>query len=59
VSQAASNQLSEKQKIGIVGVSKPNLDMLFRSLFNVDLSEQVYNVCRSQARLFSDIFTKA
>ena len=56
VSQAASNQLSEKQKIGIVGVSKPNLDMLFRSLFNVDLSEQVYNVCRSQARLFFRYF---
>ncbi|PKG42511.1 PH domain-containing protein, partial [Psychroflexus sp. MES1-P1E] len=56
VSQAASNQLSEKQKIGIVGVSKLNLDMLFRSLFNVDLSEQAYSVCRSQARLFFRYF---
>ncbi|TXE17927.1 PH domain-containing protein [Psychroflexus gondwanensis] len=56
VSQAASNQLSEKQKIGIVGVSKLNLDLLFRSLFNVDLSEQVYSVCKSQARLFFRYF---
>ena len=56
VSQASSNQISEKQKIGIVGVSQPNLDTLFRSLFNVNLSEQVYSVCKSQARLFFRYF---
>jgi putative membrane protein len=56
VSQAASNQVSQKQKIGIVGISKENLDTLFSALFNVEYEEQAYDVCRSRARLFFRYF---
>ncbi|NEV94189.1 PH domain-containing protein [Psychroflexus sp. YR1-1] len=58
VSQAASKQLTEKQKIGLVGLSKENLRVLFKSLFQLELNDLVYELSRSQGRLFFRYFYK-
>ncbi|WP_245686428.1 PH domain-containing protein [Psychroflexus sediminis] len=58
VSQASSKQLTEKQKIGIVGLSKENLGILFKSLFQLDLNKLEYELSRSQKRLFFRYFYK-
>lgn len=56
VSQASSNQLSEKQKINLVGLSSKNLGILFQSLFQVELSQLRFDLFRSQKRLFFRYF---
>jgi putative membrane protein len=58
VSQASSNQLTEKQKISLVGLSVSNLKLLFESLFQKQLYEQDYILIRSQNRLFIRYFYK-
>lgn len=58
VSQASSKQLTEKQKIGLVGLSKENLGILFHSLFHLELSDLNYELSRSQPRLFFRYFYK-
>lgn len=58
VSQASSNQLTEKQKISLVGLSVSNLKLLFESLFLKQLYEQDYILIRSQNRLFIRYFYK-
>ncbi|MFN2260959.1 MAG: PH domain-containing protein [Psychroflexus sp.] len=51
VSQAAANQLTDKQKIGLVGVSKDNINTLFSSIFNLELPKQKFDRLQSQTRL--------
>ena len=58
ISQAASSQVTEKQKIGIVGVSNSNLNVLFDALFNYNHEVQSFDVVRSQNRLFLRYFYK-
>lgn len=58
VSQAASNQVTEKQKINLVGLSKDNLTILFKSLFQLELYEQDFQLAKSQNRLFIRYFYK-
>ncbi|MFD0933248.1 PH domain-containing protein [Psychroflexus salinarum] len=58
VSQAASNQVTEKQKINLVGLSKENLKTLFKSLFQLELHDQNYEIVNSQNRLFFRYFYK-
>lgn len=58
VSQASSKQLTEKQKIGLVGLSKENLGVLFKSLFQIELYDLDYEIARSQNRLFFRYFYK-
>lgn len=58
VSQASSTQLTEKQKIGLVGLSKENLSILFKSLFHLEMKDLNYEFARSQKRLFYRYFYK-
>ncbi|WP_127845708.1 PH domain-containing protein [Psychroflexus aestuariivivens] len=51
VSQAASNQVTEKQKIGLVGVSTDNINTLFNSIYDLKLPEQKFDRLQSQPRL--------
>ncbi len=58
VSQASSHQVTEKQKIGLVGLSNEHLNMLFESLYQLEFKELTYEVTRSQNRLFFRYFYK-
>lgn len=58
VSQASSHQITEKQKIGLVGLSIENLHTLFKSLFELEFQDMNYEVCNSQKRLFFRYFYK-
>lgn len=59
ISQAASAQVTEKQKIGIVGVSDSNLNVLFTALYGFNHEEQQFEVAYSQMRLFFRYFYKS
>lgn len=59
VSQASSNQVTEKQKINLVGLSKENLELLFDSLFQLELHDQTYDIVNSRNRLFFRYFYKS
>lgn len=58
VSQASSTQLTEKQKIGLVGLSEKNLGILFKSLFELELKDLRFEIYGSQNRLFLRYFYK-
>lgn len=58
ISQASSQQLTEKQKISLVGLSTKSLAILFKSLFQLDYQELDYELTRSQKRLFIRYFYK-
>ncbi len=58
VSQASSHQLSEKQKIGLVGLSKVNLKSLFKSLFEHEYEALTFDVVHSKHRLIFRYFYK-
>lgn len=51
VSQAAANQLTDKQKIGLVGVSQDNINTLFNSIYELELPNQKFDRLPSQPRL--------
>ena len=59
VSQASSHQLTEKQKIGLVGLSIKNVNLLFSSLFQIDFEELKYDYFKSQNRLFFRYFYRS
>ncbi len=53
ISQASSNELSNKQKIGIVGVSKDHIEILFKALFNITKLEAIrFDYYRTQTLRF-------
>ena len=59
VSQASSHQLTEKQKIGLVGLSNENINLLFSSLFQMDYKALNYDIVQSQNRLFFRYFYRS
>lgn len=58
VSQASSHQVTEKQKIGLVGLSDENLHTLFKSLFQLEFKALSFDIIQSQKRLFFRYFYK-
>jgi putative membrane protein len=52
ISQASSQELQNKKKIGVVGISDENLNILFKSLFDLSYPQQFINIQSSMRLMF-------
>lgn len=52
ISQASSQELQNKQKIGIVGISDENINILFKSLFDLSYPQKFINTKSSRRLMF-------
>ncbi len=50
ISQASSEELKNKKKIGVVGVTDEEIKIMFQSLFDIPLNQELV-VCKSSMRL--------
>ncbi|PWH87212.1 PH domain-containing protein [Brumimicrobium oceani] len=52
ISQASSQELRDKKKIGVIGISDANLNILFTSLFDLNYPQQFVNFKSSMRLMF-------
>ncbi|RYM32088.1 hypothetical protein ERX46_15510 [Brumimicrobium glaciale] len=52
ISQASSQELQDKKKIGVVGISDENINILFKSLFDLSYPQQFINIQSSMRMMF-------